>query len=135
MRRSRPAGRRRRADGGQATVELALVLPFICTVLLLVVQVGVVVHGQLVVVHAAREAVRAAAVDPHPGAAAAAVLGGTPLPAEAIRVDVASAGPGRVRATVTYRLRTDVPLVGPLIGDVELRASAEMRIEHDGPPP
>lgn len=122
-------------ERGQATVELALVLPFVCALLLLVVQVGLVVHAQLVVVHAAREAVRAAAVDPDPEAARVAVIGGTPLPAAAVDVAVADAGDGRVRVVVTYDMPTDVPLVGGLVGDIELSAAAVMRIEHDGGPP
>ena len=48
----------RREDGGQAAVELALVLPMVCTLLLAVVQVALVVHAQLLVVHAAREGAR-----------------------------------------------------------------------------
>lgn len=122
---------RRREDGGQAAVELALVLPLVCTMLLAVVQVGLVVHHHLLVVHAAREAVRAAAVDPTPGAAEAAVVGGTPLRADRVRVDVTDAGRGRVRVAVTYRMPTDVPLVGALIGDVEVSSGAVMRVEHD----
>lgn len=122
-------------ERGQATVELALVLPFVCLLLLLVVQVGLVVHAQLLVVHAAREGVRAAAVDPDPRAALVAVVGGTPLPVEAVRVEVSDAGEGRVRVEVTYDMPTDVPLVGGLLGDVPLSASAVMRIEHDEAPP
>ena len=48
---------------GQATVELALGLPLVLLGVLLVVQVGLVVADQVRVVHAAREGVRAAAVD------------------------------------------------------------------------
>lgn len=43
-----------------------------------------------------------------------------------------SAGEGRVRATVRYSFATDVPLVGALVDDVDLSASAVMRVEHDG---
>jgi hypothetical protein len=39
-------------------------------------------------------------------------------------------GPGsRVRVTVTYSVPTDVPLVGDLLGDVTLQATATMRVE------
>ena len=126
---------RHRGDRGQAAVELALVLPLVCTLLLAVLQVGLIVHTHLVVVHATREAVRAAAVDPRTDAPLAAVIGGTPLSADRVRVEVSGAGAGRVRVEVTYRMPTDVPLIGPLIGDVDLRASAVMRVEHDGAPP
>ena len=122
----------RRGDEGQAAVELALVLPLVCALLLAVVQVGLVVHAQLVVVHAAREAARAAAVDSHAGAAYAAVVGGTPLDVRRVEVDVRGAGDDRVEATVRYSFATDVPLVGALVDDLELVASAVMRVEHEG---
>src|SRR5687767_8032990 len=48
-----------RASRGQATVELAVSLPFVVAALLLVLQVGLVVRAQVLVVHAAREAARA----------------------------------------------------------------------------
>ena len=58
-----------RGERGQATVEFAFVLPLLVLALLAVVQVGLVVRDQLGVVHAAREAARAASVDPDPGRA------------------------------------------------------------------
>lgn len=51
-----------RDDGGQATVEFALALPLLAVLLLAVVQVGLVVRDQVVLVHAAREAARAVAI-------------------------------------------------------------------------
>ena len=123
---------RRRGDGGQAAVELALVLPFVCLTLLALVQIGLVVHTQLVVTHAAREGVRAAAVDPHPSAAHVAIVSSTTLDPLRTEVDVSPRGDERVRVEVTYSMPTDVPLVGALIGDVDLSAAAVMRVEHDG---
>ena len=48
--------RPRRGDEGQATVELALVLPVIAMLMLLLVQVGVLVRDQVLVIHAAAKA-------------------------------------------------------------------------------
>lgn len=121
---------RRREDGGQATVELALVLPLVAVLLLALVQVGLVVHAHLLVVHAAREGARAAAVDPHPSAAHVAVVAGVPLDRDRLQVTTSEAGQGRVRVEVRYRLSTDVPLVGALLGDMHLAAVATMRREH-----
>ncbi len=109
---------------GQATVELAVAFPFVVAALLLVLQVGLVVRAQVLVVHAAREAARAAAV-------------GEPLPPPdgldpaRTTVDVGGGGgPGsRVTARVTHRLRTDAPLIGPLVPDLDLRGEATMRVE------
>ena len=124
--------RRGSGDGGQAAVELALVLPLVVTVLLVVVQVGLVVRDQILVVHAAREAAREAAVDPGADAPKRAALEGSGLAAD--RLTVTSAGRGaagsRVRVEVRYRAPTAVPLVGAAMGDVTLEAAATMRVER-----
>ena len=111
-------------ERGQATVELAVTLPFVVVALLLVVQVGLVVRAQVLVVHAARESARAAAV-------------GEPAPApdglEPARTTVSITGGGapgdRVTAVVTHLVRTDVPLIGVVVPDLELRGAATMRVE------
>jgi hypothetical protein len=111
--------------GGQATVELALALPFVVTALLLVAQVGLVVRAQLLVQHAAREGARAVAV----GDEAPAPVGLDPG-RTSVAVARSGTGPGdRVTVTVTYRLVTDLPLVGPLVPDLDLRGRATMRVE------
>ncbi len=118
-------------EAGQATVELALALPVVVLVLLLVLQVGLVVRDQVLVVHAAREAARAVAVDARPGAASGAAATAGPLDPARLSVSVQGRdGLGsRVHVTVTYRAPTDVPLVGPLVGDVDLHADVTMRVE------
>ena len=57
---------RLRGSRGQATVELALTFPLVVLLLLMVVQLGLVIHAQLLAIHAAREGARAAAVAPEP---------------------------------------------------------------------
>jgi hypothetical protein len=115
----------RRAARGQATVELALCLPFVVMALLLVVQVGLVVRAEVLVVHAAREAARAAAVGAEPPAPAGLD------PARTTITVTGGDGPsgGRVTATVVAEVATDLPLVGPLVPDVTLRGEATMRRE------
>jgi len=123
--------RARRHPGGQATVEAALVLPFVAMLLLAVVQVGMVVRAQVLVTHAAREAARAAAVDPDPAAARAAAERAAQLDPDRLTVDVTGrAGPGsRLTVRVRYAAATDVPVVGSLLGDVHLEGTATMRVE------
>jgi Flp pilus assembly protein TadG len=120
-----------RTDRGQATVELALALPLVVTVLLLVVQVGVVVRDQLLVTHAAREAARTASVvapgDDADVAASARAAG--PLDPTRLDAAVVDGGDGLVRVRVSYRSRTDLPLIGGLVPDLTLDASAAMRRE------
>ena len=123
---------RSRGDGGQTTVELALALPVVAVVALGLLQVGLVVRDQILVTHAAREAVRAAAVSDDPAAPqAAAERGATGLDPARLRVAVVQREEpgGSVEVRVTYRAATELPLVGPLVGDADLQASAVMRVE------
>lgn len=132
MGEGRHRGRRgRHRERGQATVELALVLPLAVLMALIVVQLGVVAKDLLLVHHAAREAARAAAVEPTQAAARAAAVGSTSL--DPGRVSVSLEGGGstgdRTTAIVVYRAPTSVPLIGPLLPDVTLRAGVTMRVE------
>jgi Flp pilus assembly protein TadG len=113
---------------GQATVELALVLPLVVFGLLAILQVGLVVRDQVAVVHAAREAARAASLDRDPAAAGRAarrVLAGAD-------VEVGTRPPvgGSIAVRVSYTSRTDLPLVGALFPDPELSARSVMRVER-----
>lgn len=119
-----------RRDDGQATVELALVLPLVALMALAVVQTSVVAYRQLLVVHAAREGARAAAVsdDDRLGAAERAVAGAGGLERAALHVSVREEGE-LVEVEVTFDEPTDVALVGALIPSLELRARAAMQIE------
>jgi Flp pilus assembly protein TadG len=112
-------------------VELALLLPVILLMVLAVLQVGLVARDVVLVTHTAREAARAAATDPSPGAARQAARASSGLRDDRLRVAVSGReGPGsRVRVTVTYRSPTDVPLVGSLLGDRTITASVTMRVE------
>ncbi len=126
MRRALPrAGRW--TDVGQATVELALALPVLVMLLLAAVQVTLVVRDQLAVVHAAREAARAAAVSTDAsGDGIAAAHQAVAL--DDLDVSIAADGT-TVRATVRHVVHTDVPLIGALVPDVEVSATATMRVE------
>jgi Fe2+ transport system protein FeoA len=112
----------------QSTVELALVVPLIVVLVLLLFQGALLVREQVLTVNAAREAVREASVGgggERVRAAALNVLDGA-------HVEVVRRGrvgePVEVR--VRYRFETAVPLIGPLLPDVDLVASAVMRAER-----
>ena len=121
---------------GQASVEVALVLPLLAALALLLLQVGLLVRDQVLVTHAAREGARQAAVRDDPAAVAAAVADATALDRDRLSVEVSTRGPvgSPVRVEVTYRAPTDLPLVGHLLGDVELGATATMRVETPAGP-
>ncbi len=120
-----------RAERGQATVEVALLLPVFAALLLAVVQVGLVVRDQVLVTHAAREAARAAAVEPRAEVALEAAEAAARLDPDRLRVELAGSTEtgGRLTVTVRYRSRTAVPIVGPLVGDRTLVAEVTMRVE------
>ena len=126
----------RAGERGQSTVELALALPLVALSILLVVQIGLVVRDDLLVNHAAREAARAAAVSPDPAAPQRAGRVAGPLDPNRLLVDVDRPGaPARsVRARVRYRCRTDVPLIGLLVPDLDLSAVAVMADEQASGP-
>ena len=107
-------------------------LPLVALLLLALVQVAVVARDQVLVAHAAREAVRAAAVDPDVDAARRAAEQAGPLAADRLGVEVTGRdGVGsRVRVVVRYTVPTRLPLVGRSLDDVTLTASATMRVER-----
>jgi Flp pilus assembly protein TadG len=110
---------------------LALVLPVLVLLGLGAVQVGSTVHDQVLAVHAAREAARAAAVDPDPDSARAAALRSGVLEADRLVVTVKGrSGPGsRVTAEVRYRSAVRVPLLRTALPEVTVTAHATMRVE------
>ncbi|MFV0258846.1 MAG: TadE/TadG family type IV pilus assembly protein [Acidimicrobiales bacterium] len=118
-------------DAGQATVELVLTLPVVVLLVLGLLQVALVATERIQVAHAVREAARAAAVDPTPAVAAAAARGATGL--DPNRMEVTTSGgsaPGDLlTVVVAYWSVTDLPLIGPLVGDVALESRATIRVE------
>ena len=115
-------------ERGQATVEFALILPLVVLMLLAVLQTALIVRDYVGVVHAAREAARAASVDRDPRAAAAAAR--RVLARSTVSVGTRPAVGGPIRVEVRYVSHTDLPMVGLLFPDPELHATAVMRTER-----
>jgi hypothetical protein len=105
-------------------VEFALVLPVLVLAAVAILQVGLVVRDYVAVVHAAREAARAASVDGDPNAAAHRVL-----PGAHIHVGARPSVGEPIDVEVEYTSVTDLPLVGALFPDPVLRHRAVMRVE------
>lgn len=118
-------------DDGQASVELALVLPLVLLMLLVVAQVGLIVRDRVLVIHAAREAARAAVVDPRQGAAEEAARSRGGLDPDRLQVEIAggTVSGDRIEVVVQYQARTDLPLIGALVPDVALRERVVVRVE------
>ncbi len=114
-------------EAGSATVELALLLPLLFSLVLLVVQAGLVVRDQLLVVGAAREVARAAAIDGDRRGSSALPYPG--LRPERLSVSVNRAG-AYTTATLRYRSEIVLPVLRATMPDIELRAQLTMRDEE-----
>jgi len=122
-----------REQEGQAAVELALVLPLLVVLLLAIVQVGLVVRDEVLVIHAARSAAREAALGSGPRQVAAAAQAASGLRPE--RLQVRSATFGReVAVTVSYRSVAIVPIVNRLMPDVRLEETCRLALEVSSSP-
>jgi TadE-like protein len=119
-------------QSGQATIELALLLPTVFLLASGIVFVGVLGSDHVRVWHAAREAARVAVVDDDPGEVrAAAERGGL----QGLEIAIAPPPEDRVRGEpltvdIAYRPVARIPLVGLLLDGIEMTASATMRIEE-----
>lgn len=111
-------------ESGQATVELAIVLPFIVLLAAALIQFGLIVADQLAVWNAARSAARAAAISPEPQVAA-----------QQVAYDAVGLRPLQVTLTtfndvvsvhVVYIDRTDLPIIGLLFPEITLEATVAM---------
>ncbi|MEA2460202.1 MAG: hypothetical protein QOH90_379, partial [Actinomycetota bacterium] len=119
-------------QSGQATLELALGLPVVVVLIAVLVQVGIVVGDQIRVWHAAREAVRVAAVDSDENHVRRAAEAGGLSPLE-LEVDPETAYRVQgepVTVNVSFSGSRRVPLLGNLIGPRTLVAEATMRLEN-----
>lgn len=103
-------------------------MPFFALMLLAVVQVGLLVRARVLVTHAAREAVRSAAVGVSDRGVRSAAVAAADLDPRRLAVAVQRVD-GKATVQLLYTEPTDVPLVGPLVGDVVFEARATMRLE------
>jgi len=115
-------------EAGQTTAELAVVFPVVLLLLLTLIQAALVLRDDLAVANAAREAARAASLDPDPARAERAA--DAVLPGATVRAAPRPAVGELVTVRVSYRSATSLPLVGPLLPDPVLVARAAMRVER-----
>lgn len=121
-----------RGGSGQATVELALCLPFVALLLAALVEAGLVVADHTRLWHAAREAARVAVVSPEVREIRTVAEGAGLRPLE---LSIQPGATGRVQGepltvSLSYRPRGRVPLLGRLFSHLQLHATATMRIEQ-----
>ena len=121
-----------RAERGQATVEIALCLPFLALFVAILVEITGLAIDHVRVWHAAREAARVGVVDPDPASIRAAAEGTGLAPLD-LEVDPPAAARVRgepLNVTISFRTPGRVPVVAGLLGRPTIEASATMRIER-----
>lgn len=102
-------------------------LPVVVVLLLGMLQVALIGRDQLALELAAREGARAAAVSADPATAARAAADRvTSLHPVSVEVTVAAT---TVSVTVRHRSVTDIAVIGRLLDDVDLQATATMALE------
>jgi len=116
------------AETGQATVEFALVLPFLFLFSLSVVQVGSIANDQLALGHAARSAARAISLgdvtDQSANQIATNAVNNT-ITLNNIRIDI-ELGDKFAQVALSYTRNINIPIIGRLINEVTLHSSAIM---------
>lgn len=110
-------------------MEFALTVPFLALMLLTVVQVGLLVRTRVLVTHAAREAVRSAAVGSADREVRSAALAAADLDPHRLQVVVHREG-GTAAVELRYAEATEVPVVGPMMPEAVFEARATMRLEE-----
>jgi TadE-like protein len=118
----------RRTDHGQATVELALVLPLVFALLALLFQIALVARDEILVTHAARDAAREATVTADP--ARVGVAAEQNLPGAKARVVRRGRVGEPVEVVISYVAHTNLPLVGVFLPDITLHGRSVMRVER-----
>lgn len=127
---------RRRTQGGQSLVEVAFVLPILVLILLGIFDFGRAVYAYNAVSNAAREAVRLAIVDQN-AAAVEAQAQDSALGLDGSSVSVTfTTCPAPVQigcpatVTVDHQWTAITPIIGSIIGSIDLSSTTEMPIER-----
>ena len=116
------------AEPGQATVEFALVLPFLFLFSLSVVQIGSVANDQLALGHAARTAARAISL------ADVADENANQIALDSVQNSI-TLNPVDVnielneifaQVTLSYQRQINIPIIGKLFNNVTLQATTSM---------
>jgi Flp pilus assembly protein TadG len=117
-------------DRGQATVELALLLPIVALIVWSMLEGILVARDQLLLSHAAREAARNYAVHQSIVDATKAAIERSGLGADVhVVVTTDANGIARVRASLNESER--LPLLGSFVSNIELSSELSIVIEAD----
>lgn len=128
-----PVRRLRSSSKGQATVEMALVLPLLIWLLVGLVDVARMANAYLIIQHASREAVRLGVTGASDTAIAQrALVASTTLDTTRLVVNISPAGTRTTGSDVTVRISYSyqvLALMGIIGNDVPLTAQLTARVE------
>ncbi|MEI8322228.1 MAG: TadE family protein [Actinomycetes bacterium] len=113
-------------ERGQATIEFALALPLLVVFVMLIAQFAIVARQQLALWEVARDAARLASVSPNPQTAAQEIVAQNGFSTSAV---VATNSDGITQVSLTFKENTSLPLLGPFIPSITLRAHVAMLTE------
>lgn len=126
----------RSREGGQSLVEIALVLPVLLLMLLGIFDFGRAIYAFNAVSNSARESVRLAIVDQN---SAAVVAEGKQSaigldPSAVTVVPTWSCSPHKIgcqaKVVVSHQWQAITPIIGSIIGPIQLESTTEMPIER-----
>jgi Flp pilus assembly protein TadG len=124
----------KRSAAGQSLVEVALVLPVLLIILLGIFDFGRAVFAFNTVSNSARAAVRVAIVNQSPAAIEAkgkqAAIGLDPATVDVTSTQECNLIGCEATVTVKHQWRAITPIIGSLIGPIDLESSTDMPIER-----
>lgn len=112
---------------GQATVEIALVLPILIFFLLFIIHVGVIVRQHMLVSHASREAARVLSVENNRSKAIEAVS--KSLDNAQVEIQRPLGSGQYLTVTVNDVVESPLPILGNIIPSYTASSTTTMRIE------
>ncbi len=114
------------SEKGQATVEIALLIPVLAVFLLLIIQVALVVREHVLVTHASRAAARELSVSSDQSRAIEAARRSNP------HADVKVSRPRvgeYLHVTVSEKVESSLPFIGVVFPEVTVSSRSVMRVE------
>lgn len=117
----------KRKDSGQATVELALLIPLLALFLMLILQVAIVVRQHVLVANAARAAARELSVNSNQSDAIS--LAHKSVPNAQVLVSRPSESGKYLTVKVKDTVESPLPIVGVLFPQITVTGESTMRVE------
>lgn len=114
-------------QSGQATVEIALVIPILAVFLLLVVHVGIVIRQHVLVTHASREAARVLSVENNSNRAKEAAR--RSVSDAQVTITRPSSVGSYLTVLVTDEVENPIPFIGIVLPDIRVQSRTTMRVE------